>query len=271
MLGTMFELYEELYDTFNGKSFNILGEDGKTVMEGVGIETLSRFSLMVGEKYKDASKRLLLVGRAPNGWGKSKARHKEEFAQDAIAEYRAKHFEWVQKKQGSNVLVSRYFSESGKEIVYPLANFFQYTECVLKELAGIDCSDTDEKWVDYIAWSNLYKVSPTYSRNPEGEMKAIQTAICRRILLNDIELLDPKPTHILFFTGYDDWFELFAEDFPNVRWVGKNYMRGPKKGKPYVEARGTYGSSKVVVCCRPEYRTKEELVEDIVNGFSMCK
>ena len=35
----------------------------------------------------------------------------------------------------------------------------------------------------------------------------------------------------------------------------------------YVEARGTYDGCKVVICCRPEYRNKEEVIEEIVDSF----
>lgn len=261
----LFNLYKEIYNIFKGKVFNVLDSDNKTLIKDNDISHLSRFTLMEGVNYDHQSNiRMLLVGRAPNGWGENLAVSDDDFAHGALDEYSLRHFDWVEKENG--MLVSKYLDSHGSYITYKLAAFFTYAEDIFYRLTNI-IPNENEKWLDYIAWSNLYKISPPNTGNPEGEMEFLQRDICKRILLNDIELCNP--THILFFTGYENMFEHFHTEFPNVKYIGKNCSRGKNKNDIYVEAAGTYKDAKVVVCCRPEYRNKEQLVSDVIKYFNI--
>ncbi len=56
--------------------------------------------------------------------------------------------------------------------------------------------------LEYLAWSNLYKLAPANS-NPNKEARKLQREIARKIL--DIEIKAFNPKIILFLTGWD-WF-----------------------------------------------------------------
>lgn len=61
-----------------------------------------------------------------------------------------------------------------------------------------------KQWMDYIAWTNLYKIAPEEG-NPDRSLGGLQYGHCVRILECEIDLLSPKV--IVFFTGDDskDW------------------------------------------------------------------
>lgn len=263
----MFNLYKALYNNFKEEVFDVLSSDNRTIIKDVDISHLSRFTLMKGVNYDNQDNtRMLLIGRAPNGWGENSASSSDDFACGALNDYISRHFDWVEKENG--ILVSKYFDTNGLLATYKLAAFFTYAEDIFHRLTNIIPND-NEKWLDYIAWSNLYKVSPPNTGNPEGEMEFLQRDICKEILLNDIKLCEP--THILFFTGYENMFEHFHSDFPDVKYIGKNCSRGKNRNNIFVEAAGHYNNAKVVVCCRPEYRNKDALVTDVINYFTNIK
>lgn len=263
----MFNLYKTLYNNFIGKYFNVLDSDNKTLIHNLDISQLSRFALMKGVNYDcQTNIKLLLIGRAPNGWGQNLALSSDDFAYGALNDYTSRHFDWVEVE--NEKLISKYYDPNGSLITYKLASFFTYAEDIFYKLTNVN-PQKNEKWLDYIAWSNLYKVSPPNTGNPEGEMEFLQRNICKEILLNDIELCNP--THILFFTGYENMFEHFHSDFPDVKYIGKNCSRGKNRNNIFVEAAGHYNNAKVVVCCRPEYRNKDALVTDVINYFTNIK
>ena len=260
----MYNLYKDLYNNFTGKHFSVLDTDNKTLLNNIDISHLSRFSLMKGSNYDNQTDvKLLLVGRAPNGWGQNLATSDNDFAYGALNDYDLRHFDWVEKENGT--LASKYIDTHGTYVTYKLAAFFSYAESIFYKLSKITPADS-EKWLDYIAWSNLYKISPPNTGNPEKEMETLQREVCNKILLNDIELC--QPTHILFFTGYENMFEHFHSIFPDVKYIGKNCSRGKNKNNIFVEATGTYNGAKIVVCCRPEYRSKEDLINDVMAHFT---
>ena len=81
-----------------------------------------------------------------------------------------------------------------------------------------------------------------------------------------------KPTHNYFATAREYWFNEFATNFSDFQKKGTNVYSGEKKNEEYVEATARYiyqngSSAKVVVACRPEGRTKEKYVREVVNFF----
>ena len=63
-------------------------------------------------------------------------------------------------------------------------------------------------WFNYVAWSNLYKVSPSEQGNPGDFICGWQFINCCRILHKEIELLSPKI--VLFLTGME-WADSFLK------------------------------------------------------------
>ena len=199
---------------------------------------------------KKSSIRFMLVGRATNGWGDKEndyeylPREKEQFskkAQDLFED--PNRWGWIPED------FKIPYQEDGVDKIYNInrSPFWNYT----KEVYECISESSSERWFESIAWSNLYKVSPSKG-NPSVKSLRLQKDICSRILDYEIEKLNP--THILFETGLDWVFESII-------------MNGKECNNGHVEWVGTYKDAKCVISCRPEYRKRDKFVGDIVEAF----
>lgn len=227
-------------------------------------QSASQFAATKGEKYDQNEVKLLLVGRAPNGWNLLDENHPTpekmaEWADDRL--YRsAECGSWVEKR--GNALYAKGQS-------YRLGTFWNYAEEIWLRLQPPGYTeDTSSVWLENIAWSNLYKLSPE-SGNPSDESKELQKQICCEMLKEEVRAF--KPTHILMMTGWDGWAENFADCFKNRDDIGRNICRGENQNKVYVEATGKIEGVNTVVLCRPEFRKKASYVEAAVKAFREIK
>ena len=134
---------------------------------------------------------------------------------------------------------------------------------------NFDFEDSEQnRWVDYVAWTNLYKIAPLDTGNPTTTMMKKQLTACKNILKAEIELF--SPTHILFITGYEWWFENFKDIFDiNFGNIKKNEYRGNNKNLFFAETNAlTSDGIKIVVACRPEFRDENLYVKDVINSFN---
>jgi len=129
-------------------------------------------------------------------------------------------------------------------------------------VGGLQIADTNQNsWPSHLAWSNLYKVSPAHGWNPWLNLKDIQQPEC--IELFKLEICTYRPTRLLFVTGFDEWARPFLEALtargeqpPNVKYVeqiGEICLDG--KANPI----------RFVVACRPEFRPRQEWLEDVIQ------
>ena len=222
----------------------------------------AHFVSMRGVFYNENKKKLLLIGRAPNGWGSLLTANADAFAEDAQRQFNDVHrFNWIESVNGT--LYSTHDRQNKNRYCIDTKPFWYYAREIWQALSG-EARDY-YIWTENIAWSNLYKVSPAQSDNPSSESMILQRPACIDILKRELELY--APTHILLLTGYD-WFAPFSEVFEDVVDTGKrNVMRGASKNEDYVEATARYHDAKVVVACRPEQRDKAGFVEAVVNAF----
>lgn len=231
------KLYEVVKETFPSKQF-------------------SRFFPMVGNSYDDANIRLMLVGRSPNGWTELNEISAEEFAMAAAREMLSFGFEWL---ENNGTATKPYTDENGIEKVYNInkSSFFRCTRKIINRLIPERASW--ERWFENIIWTNLYTIAPLHRGNAEGKLQDVQIDISKKLLVQHIDFY--KPTHIIFVTDWDWWFERFADDFPNV------YKIGDSKNDNVIGC-GKFKNSRVVVTVRPD-RTKpnkpneEEFANDV--------
>lgn len=252
----MLKTYEKLYDI---------------VKHHFGNEKFSRFFPLCGMKYKEEMEiskssmeprvRLMLVGRSVNGWTEISEKTSEEFSIAAAYTILEEGFDWLRDDgKGKETYIRDY---DQKECRYNInqSSFFRCTRKILNRLNPITV--IDQRWFDYIVWSNLYTIAPPYKGNAEGKLQDVQVETSKKLLQKQIELY--KPTHILFITDWDWWFERFTDVFPMVKKVGDSTMDN-------VVGKGIYGNSKVVVTVRPDRtrpnRPNEEMfVNDVVKCF----
>ncbi|MBE6606449.1 MAG: hypothetical protein E7635_05385 [Ruminococcaceae bacterium] len=256
--------YKKLYEATNIPQGYTLNK------EKIQFEQLSHFIGMKGKKYDTQQIRLLFVGRAVNGWEALKNLScADEFAVEATKKFENNFFDWVVYDKEKGVLRNDYV-ENGEYYWLNDSPFWRTNKKIWMKLSNnLDFKDNyNDRWVDYIAWTNLYKIAPKDTGNPTTTMAKKQLNACKNILKAEIEKF--KPTHILFVTGYEWWFECFADmfaiEFNNVK---KNEYRGENKNSFFVEASGTTADGvKIVVSCRPELRNENLYVDDINNSFN---
>ena len=94
-------------------------------------------------------------------------------------------------------------------------------------------------------------------------MKCKQLKWSRDILLKQIDFF--QPTHILFITDWEEWFDAFSDLFPLVEKVGDS-------SKNIVIGKGVYDNRKVVVTIRPDrtvpFKPSEDAyAQDVRDAF----
>lgn len=283
----MNKLYEELKQKLNEYTY-------KAGEYSIGFDDFSHFVSMRGSNYLEQDVRLLIVGRATNGWFSIDSN--EEFGKIAnekftnSGKYEEVQFKWLVNENDGLRNKTNEFGE-----IYKLSSspFWRTSKRIWGKLSGNEEDETD-RWVDYIAWSNLYKIaapdplqickritkteSPSkelyekfkkLNMNPTSKMGELQRETCIKILQKEIEVY--KPTHILFITGWD-WVEPFKNIMDQIEEKNpKNICRTTskkQKNEVYVEGVGKIGNTKVIVACRPEGRDETKYVKQIINVFN---
>lgn len=267
-------LYAELFDI--KKRASVLEKE-----ECVSFTAMQGFRYATAKDIMGKDFRMMLVGRAVNGWEEytGKDSTKEAFVNASLANLEnsplvLKHgkdrFEWIatDERGVTNLGVNDNFDKNtGKPYNLKRCRFFSDTKEIWEKLSG-KCDESpnwNERWFENIIWTNLFKISPRLGGNPSAKLQKLQECICIKLLKEEIEFF--RPTHILFLTGYD-WFEPFLKIFSNMTFIGRNELSGKNKNNIYVEATAEYTTKKdvdckIVVACRPELRAKDKYIEQV--------
>lgn len=212
----------------------------------------SVFTCMVGEKYFKRDMRFMLVGRAANGWeDEYDTSSSETFANSAMRYFENRNrWEWIKKNNNGKLYAGK--DDNGRYFAH--SRFWSYTKDIYAGLLNGE-EDDARVWMENIAWSNLYKISPS-GGNPSLKSIKLQydEGCCPDILDKEIEHL--RPTHILFETDYDWLFEGI-----------KSKLK--KTNGTYIRARGTYKCATAVVMTRPEKAKKTMYVTECLEGFGV--
>ena len=151
---------------------------------------LTCMPITVGKMYGQSPVRLMYVGRAVNGWN--------EDWQDGTTEQLVEQvFEHTQDMSVITKGVVEYMSD-GKlcKYNYNRSPFWQLCRELMKQYG------VERDWADYIAWTNLFKVSYSKTGNPNGMLISETISDCADILF--YEIFCERPTHIVFVT--DEWW-----------------------------------------------------------------
>ena len=270
MIKKLKDLYSELYNTLSNNPaiipiFRFNGDKSNN--------PYAHFVAIKGDHFDANEKKLMLIGRAVNGWDSLESSSSEAFSTEADNQFFNKgpfnedRWNWIDVDEETGVLYSGHDKDkSNRKNRYCLdqSAFWTYTREIWNKLPG-SSFNTGAVWMKNIAWSNLYKVSPKDRGNPAGLIQNNQLKICREILT--LEISSFKPTHILLMTGYD-WFEPFKSCFSDCQYRGTNHPRGKKANQIYVEGTARFERIPVVITCRPERRRKEQFVDDVIKAFN---
>lgn len=151
---------------------------------------LTCMPLTVGKKYHKSQVRLMYVGRAVNGWNSIWQRGDAEYLTEQV-------FEHTQDMGVIGRGIIEYeFRGVNYKYNYNKSPFWQLCRELLRQFGIVD------DWAEYVAWTNLYKVSYSEGGNPADSLKSKTIADCADILF--YEIFCERPTHIVFVT--DKWW-----------------------------------------------------------------
>ena len=210
---------------------------------GFNRETDTAFVMNWGENFPtERNTGILFVGKAVNGWAKKEDQSFEKlFA-------RKDQMKWVEDLWNSK------------------DNYVTKKSAFWRVIKGIitNYDKTINPWYSYIAWSNLYKMSPNNSKgggNPSKKEKDNQLALCRKILQKEIEILSPKYV-ILLTSGWESktgflWYlngKQHTIHLEEITWGGKNKIRVYK-----------INDTLFITSVHPQGKNEDEHVKQIIN------
>lgn len=248
----LLNLYEELVEPFAGVDSEYRICKSKTEEDNF---TLTCVPTFVGKKYGTEKIKLMLVGRAVNGWNIDWAAEPADIAKQALS------IDFDMNSIDKEPLQNK---GTADEYNFNQCAFIKLGKSVAKKL-GLESEDI----ADNLIWSNLYKVAPSISGNPNGKVQKMQRQSAIKILQKEIELY--RPSHILFVTDIDwlqyTWRNDKSElNFAKVLGIEENLLINNSK---YVKAFGKIEQTSYVVCVRPEKRKIEEMAEDIITAYTL--
>lgn len=206
---------------------------------------LCAFSMGIGKKF---SGKLLVVGRATNGWknGFSKedaedCRRLSDSLQTSIA---TENLDWVTQHWGAT---DKY--NTRKSAFWRLA----------KMLARRIASDSED-CIDHICWSNLYKIAPD-GGNPSIRLMNAQFERCADVLR--AEIATTQAENVIFLTGYH-WARPFLEklDISNPL---------PSKASKFVEFAASIRGVRYIVGQHPQGKPEASHCEEIIQVLDRLK
>lgn len=264
------KIYKRIYEAFEGKTFRYCR---KEYNKDFVFNELAHFIPVCGESYFNATNkngkklRVMLVGRATNGWGNIEASNADEFAEKMKKRLKESNFDWIEVDD-TNKLFSPSTSENQTDYLISRSPFWRTARNIWIGLGGV--SKTNEpKWMENIVWSNLYKIAPKdvpkgKVGNPTAKMRNVQHMLCKELLQEEIEFY--KPTHILLVTGLD-W----------ISWYGKDsflsiFEQPVNNGDEYAIGSTWYKFNNghripVVITRRPEFCKEKNFVDAVLKSF----
>ena len=238
MRGTA-ELYEDLY--------NAVGDIGR----------YAHFVAVEGSEYRASPVRLMVVGRAVNGWVTLPSHSAKAFGAAARERSEQTGFAWV-AGEGDNMR-----SRHDENYRLNRSPFWRVTRRILAGLCGCD---TGGRWIERIAWSNLYKVSPRSGGNPSNALCRSEIIPCRAILSEEIERL--SPTHIFMPVGWR-WFQ--SDERYDFSRLFCDVVRQDRDGRSPVEGSARFalsgGGVPAVIAARPEFRAERLYADSVLDCF----
>ena len=188
------------------------------------------FFIQVGKEYYNDNKRCLFIGKSVNGWVTNSRNVEKLFDQkyeDKIVN-RHDQVKWVSDLESSNEIYNTKKS-----------SFWR----VIKRVALEYCKKED--WYNYIAWSNLYKLSPKKG-NPNAFLQNIQKETGIKILNEEIKVLKPK--YIIYLTSgwekfYLDSIGLNFKNNKKISWDGYNTYYQEFKDVNFIQSKHPQGKN----------------------------
>lgn len=202
---------------------------------------LSVFSIGIGSKSRG---KLLVVGRATNGWGngfsKSSATSCGKMLDEFLPKLGKANLDWVSEQWGHT-----------KKYNTKRSAFWRVARMLAQRIAN----DSDD-CINHICWTNLYKTAPD-GGNPSSRLKDLQFDHCAQILTSEIRATKAK--NVVFLTGLD-WAGPFLDSL-------KVENRLDRRRYHYVEFSGQKGKVNYVVGKHPQGKPEDPHFREIIRAL----
>lgn len=231
--------------------------EGEPIWKLIRDKKLTSTPCMVGKEFDKGPIKLMIVGRAVNGW---EVEFKDCSSLDATV-HSILHQENILDAFANESVVK----EDGTVYHYKRSSFLRLMRKMVGEFHG-----TEENWQQRLIWSNLFKVAPRDKNNPSILMVREDIPQYRDILAQ--EMIKNQPDLVLFatdigdFNRYDD-----SKRFESFSKLLKQENVDLSECE-YVQAAGTFSGNsdvKIIICCRPERKVVDEMVKEIHKIYSV--
>lgn len=223
----------------------------KPIWEHIRDKTLTAVPCMIGKQADQGSVKLMIVGRAVNGW-------EVDFGDCSSLEATVR----------SVMHQENHLDEfAGQSIEQENGTIYHYARfgfiCLMRKMVGA-FHGTEENWQQRLIWSNLFKVALRGGDNPSILMVREDMPLYWDILAQ--EMMMYHPDLVLFATDVGD-FDRYED---SKRFEGFNGLlrqgEADVSACKYVQAAGSFvinSDVKIIVCCRPEGQVVDEMVKEI--------
>ena len=224
-------------------------------------QQLCAFWPCVGSGFRSSpqERRLMVIGRAVNGWWDEQdnppffhcGNELDENRLDQIVGFSSvperTEMAWVQELEGN--------SDTAKSNGYN-TNRSAFWRVIKRVTHDLRLARPGRPWSESIAWSNLYKISPYAGGNPGRTLLDAQKKGCVELLRMEIEQL--RPSMVLVITGHE-WFQEFDGCF------GASYSPALVRQTEWSMSVLNGATVRVVVTERPESRFEDAFVKEAVS------
>lgn len=243
------------------KYFELLSKEwkDKAIWESIRDSELTSAPCLVGSQFHDQSVKVMVVGRAVNGW-------EVEF-DDCSSIEATTNSVLTQKNRMDDFAADWILDEHGKKYYYAKSPFLR----MMRQLVGA-FTGNEENWQQRLAWSNLFKIAPRNGGNPSWLMIRKDIPLYREIIKEEIS--QNKPNVVVFVTDMN-----FFDPYPNSKTYSSfleliNEVKLSSIPSEYICMAGNFVDNpeiKLIVCKRPERRPIAEMVDTIADVYNELK
>ena len=194
---------------------------------------VSYFTPFEGLWYRDSDIKLMLVGRCENGWTHFKENTLKSFLSN-VNFINRNGMNWLDPLGVSRETFICY--KTGVDYRRDINNELFWINGKLIFDSLLRGRAAWPPWFENVAWTNLFPLASCDKDTVTEFQKNFQIETAQKLLLAQLDFF--SPTHVIFLTGWDKWFEHFSDCFPNVL---------PLNNAANVLAIGRYKNSKIAV------------------------
>lgn len=219
--------------------------------------------LFTGQNGSRYDGRLMVVGRAVNGWENShdpiewrNPAYRLAALDKALEHDQHSKLDWV-----ADLWKSEPTSQDKKAYSTRRSAYWRVIRQIVERLEPAQIPD---RWPSHLSWTNLYKVAPVHTGNPSASLARVQLDSAATVLRCELETQAPR--RVLFLTGHD-WFDPFSRQL-GFRELTRTASRLTQSAG-FIALAGV--RVPVVVARHPQGKPEWEYVNQVTEAFSILK